>query len=189
MDYEVGDTVYEFPDDLSQQEVITILRQQGILPGIPARPAPPTPEPIPAIPPAAELAQAREQAAQAAAVQELEARQQRYFRQPAPSLDGHAGQRAPRGHGADARATHSGRGGAMCSASSDRGGRLLWRGSGAGRYQLQVVAHAFGKVRSSGHPGDVAEQDTAGMQWLAVHRVTSRPSGAGARQVAHECCY
>jgi hypothetical protein len=55
MDYEVGDTVYEFPDDLSQQEVITILRQQGILPGIPARPAPPTPEPIPAIPPAAEL--------------------------------------------------------------------------------------------------------------------------------------
>ena len=75
MDYEVGDTVYEFPDDLSQQEVITILRQQGILPGIPARPAPPTPEPIAAIPPAAELAQAREQAAQAAAVQELEARQ------------------------------------------------------------------------------------------------------------------
>ena len=75
MDYEVGDTVYEFPDDLSRQEVITILRQQGILPGIPARPAPPTPEPIPAIPPAAELAQAREEAAQAAAVQELEARQ------------------------------------------------------------------------------------------------------------------
>ena len=27
------------------------------------------------------------------------------------------------------------------------------------------------------------------VQWLAVHRVTSRPSGAGARQVAHECCY
>ena len=46
----------------------------------------------------------------------------------------------------------------------DRGGRLLWRGSGAGRYQLQVVAHAFGKGRSSGHAGDVAEQDTAGKE-------------------------
>ena len=75
MDYEVGDTIYEFPDSMSEQEVVTILQQQGIIPGVPATPAAPPADPLPAIPPAADLAAAREQAAQQAAFGELELRQ------------------------------------------------------------------------------------------------------------------
>jgi len=77
MDYEVGDTVYEFPDDLPQEEVVRILQQQGVIPAprIPATPAAPPVIPPPVIPPAQELAAAREEAARTAAQQQMEARQ------------------------------------------------------------------------------------------------------------------
>ena len=75
----------------------------------------------------------------------------------------------------DARAMHAGRGGAECSASSDRGGRLLWRGS---------VTHAFGKGRS-GSLGDVAEQDTAGKDddWSSTGCKNSTKSAAPSQRM------
>lgn len=78
MEYEVGDTVYEFPDDMEQAEVVRILTAEGIIappPGLPAEPIPELELPAPDIPPAAELAAAREEAARQAVAPQMQARQ------------------------------------------------------------------------------------------------------------------
>ena len=70
MEYEGGETVYEFPDDMAQDEVLRILTDKGIIepPALPAEPIPELELPAPDIPRPAELAAAREEAAQAAGV-------------------------------------------------------------------------------------------------------------------------
>ena len=77
MEYEVGETVYEFPDDMAQDEVLRILTDKGIIepPALPVEPIPELELPAPDIPRAAELAAAREEAAQAAVAPVMQARQ------------------------------------------------------------------------------------------------------------------
>ena len=67
MDYRVGEQLYRFSDDMSQEDVIGVLQQQGIIepPALPVRPMRAEQTPIPEIASLAEL-----EAAQAAAVEE-----------------------------------------------------------------------------------------------------------------------
>ena len=94
MDYEVGETVYEFPDDMAQDEVLRILTDQGIIepPALPVEPLPELELPAPDIPRPAELAAAREEAAQAAVEPVMQARQTliregRVFEEEAQALE------------------------------------------------------------------------------------------------------
>ena len=94
MEYEVGETVYEFPDDMAQDEVLRILTDKGIIepPALPAEPIPELEVPAPDIPRAAELAAAREEAAQAAVAPVMQARQSliregRVFEEEAQALE------------------------------------------------------------------------------------------------------
>ena len=94
MEYEVGETVYEFPDDMAQDEVLRILTDKGIIepPALPAEPIPELEVPAPDIPRPAELAAAREEAAQAAVAPVMQARQSliregRVFEEEAQALE------------------------------------------------------------------------------------------------------